>query len=170
MAKSRLSLTPEDYARIDKLVGIDPNSDQFYTVVTTKQRGKAIRSIHVFARQPTPQEVTKFEDVASKVKVRGRKTEFEGSQAKAFRHLYDALILRAYDVPSGFRILGEIPDGQKEFNPSLGLTREEAIEKVSTVIKREALRDSMGEVYSEARLSEAEGDEDEVKGDDQEDD
>lgn len=163
MAKSKLTLTPEDYTRIDKLTGIEPSSDQFYTVVTTKQRGRAIRSIHVFSRMPTPQEVTKFEDVASKVKVRGRKTEFEGSAAKAFRHLYDALILRAYDVPSGFRILGEIPEGTTEFDPKLGLSREQAIEKVPTVIKREALRDSMSETYSEARLIENEGDEEDVK-------
>jgi hypothetical protein len=95
--------------------------------------------------------------------VRGRKTEFEGSQAKAFRHLYDALVLRAYDVPSGFRILGEIPEGATKYDPTWGLTREQAIEKVPTVIKREALRDAMSETYSEARLAENEGEDEEVK-------
>lgn len=168
MAKS-LKLTPEDYDRIDKLVGLDKSSEQFYTVVTHRMRGRVYRSFHLFARQPTPAEVTKFEDTASKVKMRGRKTEFEGSQAKAFRHLYDLLILRAYDVPVGFKILGEIPDDATTFDPTLGLTREQAIEKVPVVTKREALRDAMGEVYSEARINELEGEDEDVKGDKEDD-
>lgn len=169
MAKS-LKLTPADYDRIDLLSGIDKSTDQFYTVVTHRVRGQAIRSIHLFARQPTPAEVTKFEDTASKVKVRGRKTEFEGSQAKAFRHLYDALILRAFDVPTGFKIIGSVPDDVNAYRPGLGLSREECIEKVPVVVKREALRDAMGEVYSEARVNEMEGDDEEIKGESKEDD
>lgn len=168
MAKS-LKLTPEQYDLIDKVVGLDKTSEQYYTVVTHRLRGRVIRSFHLFARQPTPAEVTKFEDTASKVKVRGRKTEFEGSSAKAFRHLYDLLILRAYNVVSGLRILGEIPDDQTVYDPALGLTREQCIEKVPVVVKREALRDSMGEVYSEARINEMEGEDDEVKGDKEDD-
>jgi hypothetical protein len=168
VAKS-LKLTPEQYGLIDRIVGIDLNSEQFYTVVTHRSRGQVVRSFHLFARQPTPTEVTKFEDTASKVKVRGRKTEFEGSQSKAFRHLYDALIVRAYNVVSGFKILGEVPDDQKTYDPSLGLNREQAIIQVPIVVKREALRDAMGEVYSEARILELEGEDDDVKGDKEDD-
>jgi len=173
VARSKLVLRQEDYARIDRIVGLQPG--EFYTVVTHRIRDRFVRSIHVFAREPNQQEMTAFEDTASRVKVKGRKTEFEGSQTKAFRHLYDALIIRAYDVVSGFTILGEIkldPKGDPTPDPvtgRVGLNKEEAIAQVPLVTKREALRDRVGEVYSEARIAELEGEDEEVK-DEKEDD
>lgn len=163
---SKLLLKPDDYARIDRYVNLQPG--EHYTVVTHRIRGKFRRSIHVFAREPNQAELTAFEDTSSKVRVRGRRTEFEGSQAKAFAHLYDTLILRAYDVPNGFSIVGEINLDEHD-NPipdpktgRVGLNKEEAIRQVGLVTKREALRDAVSEVYSEGRLAEMEGEDDEV--------
>lgn len=158
---SKLKLTPEDYDRLDKLV--NRQGTEYYSIVTTKLRGKFVRSVHVFARQPMTKELTQFENTASKVKIRGQRTDVEGSQILAYKHLYDALIARAYDVPVGWQIHGDAkPDEQGVAQG--GLSREQAIEIVPTLLKREALRDVIGESYSEARIDEMVGDDEEVHG------
>ncbi len=164
MPKSKLVLTRDDYARIEKSCNL--KGDEDYAVVTTRHKGLIVRSIHVFARQPMTKELTEYENTASKVKFKGNRAEVEGSQLLAAKHLYDHLIARAYDVPVGRAILGEI----KEDGEGTPLTREEAIAKVPVMIKREAVRDMVAQHWSSGQLIDMEGDDDEeVHGDKEED-
>ena len=160
MAKS-LRLKSDDYKRIDQVVS--PKGDEYYTVVTTALRGQYIRSIHVFSRQPMTKEMTEFENTASRMKFKGTRAELEGSQLLAYKKLYDALIVRAYDVPVGMSIHGEtVTDEHGKVISSNPLNADDARRLVPLVMKREALRDSMDHM-SENRVVEDEG-EDEVKG------
>lgn len=159
----KLSLKPADYDRLDKVVG--RTGTEYYSVVSHKVRGRWVRSIHVFARQPSTKELVQYENQVSKLKMRGNRTDVEGSQTLAAKHLYDALIARAYDVPVGWQILGEVTtDEAGNVTAGKPLSREEAVREVPSMIKREAVRDSLGEHYSEARISDMEGDEEDVKG------
>ena len=167
MPVSKLVLKREDYERIEKLCNIQDSED--YAVVTTRQKGLIIRSIHVFARQPMTQEITEYENTASKVRFRGNKAEVEGSQTLAAKHLYDHLIARAYDVPNGRRIMGEIKvdkDGKPVGKP---LSREEARRDVPVLLKREAIRDMVAQHWSAGQLIDMEGEEEEIKGEQEED-
>lgn len=165
---SKLRLKPEDYEKIDRIVGL--SGDEYYSVVTHRVRGKWIRSIHVFARQPMTKELTEYENTASRIKMKGNRTEVEGSQLLAAKHLYDALISRVYDVPVGWKIHGEVTVNEEGVvTAGKPLDRNDALKIVPLTIKREALRDTFGEVYSEARVAEMEGEEEEVKGDKEED-
>jgi|PlaIllAssembly_1097288.scaffolds.fasta_scaffold19329_3 hypothetical protein len=165
---TKLRLKPEDYEKIDRIVGL--SGEEYYSVVTHRVRGKWIRSIHVFARQPMTKELTEYENTASRIKMKGNRTEVEGSQLLAAKHLYDALISRAYDVPVGWKIYGEVDvDETGAVKSGKPLDRPEAVKTVPATIKREALRDTFGEVYSEARVAEMEGEDEEVKGDKEED-
>jgi hypothetical protein len=165
---TKLRLKPEDYEKIDTIVGL--TGDEYYSVVTHRVRGRWIRSIHVFARQPMTKELTEFENTVSRLKVRGNRTEVEGSQLLAAKHLYDALISRAYDVPVGWQIRGEVAvDEVGHITTGTPLNREMAVKLVPMTTKREALRDTFGEVYSEARVAEMEGEDEEVKSDTEED-
>lgn len=146
-------MTADDYEKIEKAAGI--KGDEGYSVVFHKFRARWYRSVHVFARQPTTQDITQYEDIASKVKFRGSRAEVEGSQTLASKKLYDRLIDRVYDLPVGLKVLGEFGKGGP-------LSRDEAIDKVPVLVKREAIRDFIGEVYSAARMDEAEGGSDEV--------
>ncbi len=172
MPKSKLVLSREDYSRIEKMC--DLKGDEDYAVVTTRHKGLIIRSIHVFARQPMTKELTEYENTASKVKFKGNRAEVEGSQLLAAKHLYDHLISRAYDVPVGRAILGELKEvpGEREGESRMvgtPLQREDAIAKVPVMIKREAVRDMVAQHWSSGQLVEMEGDEEEVKGDTEED-
>lgn len=172
MPKSKLVLTREDYTRIEEMCNL--TGDEDYAVVTTRHRGLIIRSIHVFARQPMTKELTEYENTASKVKFKGNRAEVEGSQLLAAKHLYDHLIHRAYDVPVGRQVLGELTEDTSE-GPNKGkmtgkpLDREGAIAKVPVMIKREAVRDMVAQHWSSGQLVEMEGDEEEVKGEQEED-
>lgn len=160
MASRRM--TDEDYEKLDKFLQLP--DEQFYAVVTTKLRNKWVRSVHVFARHPTPKELTEYERTVSQLRFKGNRTEMEGSQLTAARHLYDLLIDRAYDVPFNNRyVKGELTEDGKGNITGDGLTREAARAYVSPMIKRAALRDALGEHYSEAQVAEQDGD-DEVKG------
>jgi len=159
---SKLRITPADYDQLDQQVARKPG--EFYSIVTSKVRGKYIRSIHVFSRMPMPKELTEFESTASKLKMRGQRTDVEGSQITAFRHLYDQLITRAYSVPVGWEIVGDVSVDAEGKVTGTPLTREQAIAQVPIIMKREALRDVMSEHYSESRLDDLIGDEEEVRG------
>jgi len=163
MPVSKLVLKKEDYTRIEVLCAIKDQED--YAVVTTRQKGVIIRSIHVFARQPMTKEITEYENTASKVKFRGNKAEVEGSQTLAAKHLYDHLISRAYDVPVGRQILGEITTDESGASTGRPLTRDEAIAQVPVLLKREAIRDMVGQHWSAGQLIEMEGEDEEVRGD-----
>ncbi len=168
MPKSKLVLSREDYARIEKMCDLKGEED--YAVVTTRHKGMIIRSIHVFARQPMTKELTEYENTASKVKFKGNRAEVEGSQLTAAKHLYDHLISRAYDVPVGRFILGELKESDDGKMVGTPLQREDAIAKVPVLIKREAVRDMVAQHWSSGQLVEMEGDDDEeVKGDTEED-
>ena len=167
MPKSKLVLTKDDYERIEQQCALTGEED--YAVVTSRHRGLIIRSIHVFARQPMTKELTEYENTASRVKFKGNRAEVEGSQLLAAKHLYDHLIARAYDVPVGRQILGEIKedDGRMIGKP---LDRNDAIAKVPVMIKREAVRDMVAQHWSSGQLIEMSGDDDEeIKGDTEED-
>jgi hypothetical protein len=143
---SKLVLKPEDYDTIDQKVAL--TGDEFYAVVTTRFRGQLVRSIHVFARQPMPSELVKYENTASRIKVRGSRTDVEGTQIGASYELYKSLIARAYDVPVGTKIVAQ-------------MDARTAIERV-----REALRDALGEHFSEGRIAADEDTEEVAKSED----
>lgn len=144
MSKATLRLKPEDYDQIDQQVGL--KDDEFYAVVTTPFRGRFVRSIHVFHRQPTEKELLAFENLSSKIRIRGNRTDFEGSPLEAFARLYNALISRAYDVPVGSKILGE----------GTPLDKYEAQRLVPTMMKRRALNDTVGTHMSESQVTDME--------------
>lgn len=138
-------LREEDYAKIDAIV--KPTPDEGYAVVWHKLYGKWYRSVHVFARQPSTKEVQEYENTASKLRFRSNRAEVEGSQVVAAKQLYDRLIARVYDLPVGRRVLGE----------GTPLSRDQAVELVPVLVKREAIREFTGEVYAASRLAEEEG-------------
>lgn len=144
MAKATLRLKPEDYDQIDRQVGL--KDEEFYAVVTTPHRGKFVRSIHVFGRQPNEKELLAFENLSSKIRIRGNRTDFEGSPLEAFARLYNLLIVRVYDVPVGSRILGE----------GTPLDKYEAQRMVPTMMKRRALNDTVGTHMSESQVTDME--------------
>jgi hypothetical protein len=166
MAKSKLLLTKEHHERIQAAIKL--NEDEDYSVVTHKRHGEWLRSIHVFSRLPTTKELTDFENVSSKVKFRGAgKAEVDSGAVQAANSLYNKLISRVYDLPHGpRRILGEIG---KDGNSSAPVTAEQARELVPPLVKREALRDFIGEVYSESRIADREGEEESVEKEQEED-
>lgn len=158
---SKLVLNKDAHRQIQSLIELKDTEE--YSVVTHRVHGEWKRSIHVFARLPTTKELTDYENKASKVKFRGAgKAEVEGGAAVAAETLYNKLVDRVYDLPIGTRIYGEVTleNGVRSGKP---LSGEDARGKVPVLVKREALRDFVGEVYSESRLAEREGDEDEVK-------
>lgn len=157
-------LTRTDYERIEQLCAVTDPED--YAVVTSRQRGLLVRSIHVFARQPMTKELTEYENTSSKVKFRGNKAEVEGSQLLAAKHLYDHLILRAYTVPVGSRkILGDVEvDKDGKVIRGKPLNREESITHVPVMLKREAVRDMVAQHWSAGQLIEMEGDDEEIRG------
>lgn len=142
MAKASLRLKPEDYDKIDAMVNL--KGEEYYSVVTTPFRGKFIRSIHVFHRQPKTTELIAFESLSTKIRIRGNRTDFEGSPLEANIRLYNTLIARAYDVPVGNKILGE----------GTPLDVSEASKFVPDVMKRRALADALGNHFSESQVSE----------------
>jgi len=149
----RISLKPEEYAALDKLVGLQ--TGEYYAIVGSKIRGKFVRSVHVFSRQPMTKELMEYESTASRTSFKGNKAKVDGSQIQASLALYNHLIARAYDVPVGWEIFGSTENGGK------GLDREEAKKLVPALIKREAIRDAVSEHYSESRMSELDDDDDE---------
>lgn len=167
MPASTRVLKRADYETIQQYAGVNGTED--FAVVTTRAKGLMVRSIHVFARQPMTSEMTEFENTASKMKFRGNKAEVEGSQLRAALHLYNHLISRAYDVPVGLQILGEVTVEGGKIVSGKPLTRDEAIAQVPVLIKREAIRDMTAQHWSQGQIVEMEGDEEEVKGDQEED-
>jgi hypothetical protein len=158
---SKLILKKSDHSAIQST--IDLQGEEEYSVVTHRIHGEWKRSIHVFSRLPTTRELTDYENKSSKVKFRGGgKAEVDSGAVQASQDLYNKLITRVYDLPIGSRVYGEVvfKDGVKNGKPLMG---EEARARVPVLIKREALRDFLGEVYSESRLAEREGEDDEVK-------
>lgn len=148
MSKPTLRLRPEDYDHIDQQVKLDADAGEFYAVVTTPFRGRYVRSIHVFNRQPTEKELLAFENLSSKIRIRGNRTDFEGSPLEAYTRLYNKLISRVYDVPVGSKIYGE----------GTPLDREDAQRLVPTMMKRRALNDTVGTHLSESMVTEQEED------------
>jgi hypothetical protein len=158
MSKASLRLKPEDYARIDEVVNL--KGDEYYSVVTTPHRGRYVRSIHVFHRQPTTKELLAFESLSTKIRIRGNRTDFDGSPLEAFVRLYNTLVSRVYDVPVGNRVMGQVRDekGQpiKDGRP---LDVAEASKYVPDMLKRRALADILGNHITESQASEMAEDE-----------
>lgn len=149
-------VTQEEHAIIQEKCSIQGDED--YAVVLQKGKGFWKKSIHVFARQPNTKELQQFEDSSSKLKFKGQQAQMEGSPLLAAGWLYNLLIVRAYDVLVGLKTYEQ-------------LDRPEAARLVPPVVKREAVRELVGEVYSASRMEEAEGvaeqsTEDEAKDDD----
>lgn len=154
---SKLLLRKVDHDKIQKIVKLQGEED--YAVVTHRVHGEWKRSIHVFDRLPTTKEMTDYEDTASRVKFKGQnKAVIEGSQVQASSVLYNKIINRVYDLPLGNRMFGEV----NEDGTGRPLNSKEATDRVPSLVKREALRDFIGEVYSESRLAEREGDDEEI--------
>lgn len=159
---SKLVLSKGDHEKIQEMVNLQNEED--YAVVTHRIHGEWKRSIHVFTRLPSTKELTVYENSASKMKFRaGGQAEIQGGSVEAAGILYNKLVTRVYDLPIGNRVFGEVTvnsDGSTSGSP---LERNSAIDKVPPLVKREALRDFIGEVYSESRIAEKQGDDDEVK-------
>lgn len=137
-----VKMSPEDYAKVEAAINLQ--NDEDYTVVFHKRHGQIRRSVHVFSRQATTKEVSAYENTASRLKFKGNKAEIEGSQTLAAEQLYNKLIARVYDLPIGRRVYGE--------DKPLGA--EEARGIVPVLVKREAIRDFLGEVYAASRFDE----------------
>lgn len=135
-------ITSEDYDKIETAIVLQ--NDEDYSVVWHQRHGRWMRSIHVFARQPTTKEVSTYEEMASKLKFKGNKAQIDGSQTLAAEQLYNRLITRVYDLPIGRKLIGE----------GTPLTADEARAKVPVLVKKEAVRDFVGEVYSASRMAE----------------
>lgn len=168
---SKLLLKKEDHDKIQQLIEL--KGDENYSVITQRVHGTWRRSIHVFTRLPKTSELTDFENTSSKVKFRGGgKAEVQSGAVLASVKLYNILIDRVYDLPIGNRIYGEVTMDEAGNRTGEPLRGAELREKVPALVKREALRDFIAEVYSESRLAEREtdDDEDEVKKDDEDED
>lgn len=133
----------EDHLKIQQMANLGPTED--YAVTVQKGKPDWVKTTHVFARRPTLQEINTYEKTASRVKFRGANAEMEGSQITAAVNLYNLIIARAYDV-----LVGPI-----KVEPELNA--QQAREKVDPLIKREAIRELVGEVYSASRMEEALG-------------
>jgi hypothetical protein len=160
---SKLILKKEDHVKIQDLVTLQGNEE--YSVVTHRIHGEWKRSIHVFKRLPSTTEMAEYENAASKVRFRGAgKAETLSGAVKASEALYNKLISRVYDLPVGTRIYGEVTIERNGQRAGLPLNEEESRQRVPILVKKEALTDFVGQVFSESRLAEREGDEDdEVK-------
>jgi len=153
MAKASLRLKPEDYDRIDAVV--PPKGDEYYTVVTTPFRGRYIRSIHVFHRQPTTKELLAFESLSTKIRIRGNRTDFDGSPLEAHVRLYNTLISRVYDVPVGNTVMGRVvDDAGRPIKDGRPLDVAEASKYVPDMMKRRALSDVLGNHITESQATE----------------
>lgn len=148
-----LKLTPEFYALMDKV--IDLSGDESYSVVTSRSRGVHWRSIHVFKRQPNQADLIEYENIASKVKVKGSRTEIQGSQFAASAFLYDRLIDRVYNFPLGSHVLGytEYDTESGEIKSGGPIKAEQARADIPPQAKRTALKDAMGSHMSEGDIA-----------------
>lgn len=141
-------LTREDHAKIQSACKLDANKGEDYAAVFVRGKGFGQWSIHVVTRQPTQKEIDSYEQTASRLKFKGQKAQIEGSQIVAAATLYNAIIARSYDVLVGLKSHDE-------------LNAEQSRAIVPSLVKREAVRQLVGEVYGESRLAEQEGAEDE---------
>lgn len=142
------TLNREAHLVIQEKCEISADRGEDYACVFQKGKGYGVWSIHVFSRQPTQQEIDEYEQKASKLGFKGNKAEIKGSQINAAVNLYNKIVTRAYDVLQGLREHDR-------------LNAESARTIVPPIVKREAIRQLIAEVYSESRMAEIEGSEDE---------
>lgn len=144
VVKKKRVLTRDDHTLIQQRCQINPESNENYAAVLQKGKGFFKWSIHVFRHDPTMTQINKYEQTASRVEFKGQKARIEGSQIEAAVELYDKIIDRAYDIMRGLKTHEQ-------------LNREEAQKLVPPLVKREAIREMVGEVYSASRMEEIEG-------------
>jgi hypothetical protein len=135
-------VTRADHDKIQSRIHLQDEED--YAVTIQKGKGFWVKTVHVFARRPSLKEINDYEQTASRIKFRGSKAEMEGSQIQAAVSLYNLLVARCYDVLVGMRTF-----------PQLDAAGSRA--KVDPLIKREAVRELIGEVYSATRMEESLG-------------
>ena len=138
-------LTRQDHERIQQVTNLQGEED--YAVVIRRGKGFWNRSVHVFSRQPTENEINDFEQTGSRLKFRGQKAEVEGSAIKASARLYDKLVARAYDVLIGMKTVEK-------------MDAETARAKVPAIEKRAAITEWIGDVHGATRMAEMEGEDD----------
>lgn len=154
MPKDPRLVTRADHATIQAKIHLQGNED--YAVTVQKGKGYWIKSVHVFERRPMQSEINEYEQTASRLKWRGNKAEMEGSQINAGVNLYNRLIARAYDVQVGpVKTLPEVDAAGARAH-------------VDPLVKREAIRELIGEVYSATRMEENLGSEPETQATDDE--
>lgn len=153
MPKDPRIVTRADHERIQAKLNLSDVED--YSVTVQKGKGFWQKTVHVFERRPTQGEINEYEQTASKMKWRGNKAEIEGSQINAGSNLYNKIVSRAYDVIVGRKVVQE-------------LDRAGAMAKVDPLVKREAIRELIGEVYSATRMEENLGGAPEDESDDAE--
>lgn len=144
-----LRLTPEQYKKIED--GIYLTGTEDYVVVVQKRHGQVRYGVHVFERQPSTKEMVKYEETASRVKYRGSRAEVEGSPLLAAKSLYDLLIARAYDIQVGRQVFEN-------------MTREQCVQLVTPLQKREAIREFLGNVSGLTSATEDDGNEQRADG------
>lgn len=141
---SKLVLKRKDYIAIeqDPRVGLQPSED--YALTTAKVHGEWVRSIHVFRRRPTQQELQVYEETASRVKLKGNKASLEGKRLLAAKVLYDLLIDRVIDAQIGRKTVPFLEGNDARVS-------------IEPLMKRAAIIDMVSEVYSASQLEEREG-------------
>ena len=158
---SRVSLGREDHLRIQKAITLQ--GDEVYSVVTHRIYGVFKRSIHVFGRLPATKELIEYAETVAGAGFRDQaRADLGAGRIRAAEALYDRLVEGVYDLPIGEKTYGEVnmkDDGSMEGTP---LCSVDARATVPVMVKREALRDCIGAVYSESRLDRRQSDDEEA--------
>lgn len=155
--KTRRILTTADHQQIQEKARINIDGGENYAPVIQKNKGVFQWSIHVFQREATLGEINAYEQIASRVEFKGQKAQIKGSQIEAATRLYNRLVARSFDVVVGLKTYDE-------------LDREASIKTVPPLVKREAIRELLGEVYSASRMEEIEGDREDGRDPDKDED
>lgn len=153
--RNKKIITRHEHEIIQTKCSINADKGEDYAVVLQKGKGYWVKSVHVFHRHPTTKQINAYEQTASRLKFKGQKASVEGSQIDAAVQLYNELIDRAYDVLLGLKTAEHLPT-------------EQARAVVPPLVKREAIRELIGEVYSASRMAENEGEDDTEDDDDPE--
>lgn len=144
-----LRLTSDQYDQIEKK--LDLKGDEDFAVVVQKRHNRVRYGAFVFERQPSPKEMARYEELASRVKYKGTRAEIEGSAVQATTYIFDLLIARAQDIQSGRTVYETLDrDGARKVTPVL--------------TKREAVREFLSNVSSLTSATEDEADVEQVDG------
>lgn len=145
---SKKILTRQDHDLIQEKAQI--TGDEDYVVVLSRGKGYWNRSVHVFQRQPTTNELNAYEQTGSRLKFKGQKAQVDGSAVLAAVQLYDKLVARTYDVLVGLKTYDKLDGAQSRAT-------------VPALAKRAAVVEWIGDVQGATRMAEMEGEDEPVE-------